>query len=321
MICTWPWDIPPCSGAPSPASCTRSSRSRPRPTSGGIPLGTLCKDLESAKDRIRDGFTFVGLGSDAHFILQYAGIQYGELHAIPEPPDTWCNAMKFYDGPGIAGSRGAEVTAAAPCPGATSRRAEATPSCPAAAAPPSNRRGIRGTADASVRTQRVQVRIPTRPSSISNPFPTYKYMRDHLPVYWWPEGQSWVVTRYDDMLTLLKDRRYSVEVEHWEHGPPPQPDDKLTTHQRLAKHGLFWMPVQDHIRVRKVLVRCSPPRPWSTPAGSIRRWSTMSSRRPLAGTAWTSWPTLPRSIRCERLPSCSGSNATSKTSSSGSAAR
>src|SRR5512140_2959088 len=45
-----------------------------------MPIGTLCTDVASAKDRIRDGYTFVGMGSDAHYVLQYAGIQYGELH-------------------------------------------------------------------------------------------------------------------------------------------------------------------------------------------------------------------------------------------------
>ncbi len=217
----------------------------------GIPLGTLCKDLASAKDRLRDGFTFVGLGSDAHFVLQYAGIQYGELHAIPEPPETWCNAMKFYDGP-YRGFAGAETTAAIPRPEATAPRVEATPACPYAAAP-SPTPGASEALPKHLFASREFKFDPNAPEFDIDPFPTYKYMRENLPVYWWPEGQGWVVTRYHDMLTLLKDRRYSVEVEHWEHGPPPQPDDRLTTHQRLAKHGLFWMPAQDHLRVRKVL--------------------------------------------------------------------
>jgi 4-hydroxy-2-oxoheptanedioate aldolase len=192
----------------------------------GIPLGTLCKDLPSAKARIRDGFTFVGMGSDAHFMLQYAGIQYGELHELPEPPETWCNAMKFYDGPYRGFADAAAPTPVAEVPEALPRQLFAS---------------------------RAFTFDPNAPEFDIDPFPTYKYMRENVPVYWWPEGQGWVVTRYDDMLTLLKDRRYSVEIEHWENGPPPQPDDNLTTHQRLAKHGLFWMPASDHLRVRKVL--------------------------------------------------------------------
>jgi cytochrome P450 enzyme len=78
-------------------------------------------------------------------------------------------------------------------------------------------------------------------------------MRENIPVYWWPQAQGWVVTRYRDVSTLLRDKRFSVEVKDWEHGPAEQPDDKLTTHQVLAKHGLFWMPSADHRRVRKVL--------------------------------------------------------------------
>jgi 4-hydroxy-2-oxoheptanedioate aldolase len=217
----------------------------------GIPLGTLCKDLSSAKDRIRDGFTFVGLGSDAHFMLQYAGIQYGELHDLPEPPETWCNAMKFYDGP-YRGSVGAEPNAQAPHLEAALPRVAAAPACPfAAAAPPTGETS--GALPKHLFESKAFKFDPNAPEFDVDPFPTYKYMRENVPVYWWPEAQGWVVTRYDDMLTLLKDRRYSVEVEHWENGPPPQPDEKLTTHQLLAKHGLFWMPAADHIRVRKVL--------------------------------------------------------------------
>jgi cytochrome P450 enzyme len=224
----------------------------------GIPLGTLCKDLPSAKDRMREGFTFVGLGSDAHFVLQYAGIQYGELHEIPEPSETWCNAMKFYDGP-YRGFVGAEMSAPAPRVGDAPPRAEAPPACPYAAATSTTATATAtatGTPESLPKHLFTSTEFKFDPNAHSfdvDPFPTYKYMRENVPVYWWPEAQGWVVTRYDDMLTLLKDRRFSVEVEHWEHGPPPQPDEKLTTHQLLAKHGLFWMPAQDHIRVRKVL--------------------------------------------------------------------
>jgi|GEM_PF-49942 len=224
----------------------------------GIPLGTLCKDLSSAKDRIRDGFTFVGLGSDAHFMLQYAGIQYGELHDISEPPETWCNAMKFYDGP-YRGFAGAEMTTAAPRVEVAAPRVEAPPACPYAAAAKPAAQAAPSIAEAPnslpkhLFASREFKFDPNAPEFDIDPFPTYKYMRENMPVYWWPEGQGWVVTRYEDMLTLLKDRRYSVETEHWENGPAPQPDEKLTTHQRLAKHGLFWMPAGDHLRVRKVL--------------------------------------------------------------------
>src|SRR5262249_53065193 len=192
-----------------------------------IPLGTLCRDAVAARARIADGFTFVGLGSDAHFMLQYAGIQHGELHGVPEPPQPWCNALRFPSSPNrrpVAQGRAAQEALPTPAP---------------------------------VEDFKFD---PNAPEFDIDPFPTYKYMRENVPVYWWAEAQGWVVTRYDDVLMLLRDKRFSVEIKHWEHGPPELPDEQLTTHQLLARHGLFWMPAQDHRRVRKVLGPLFSPR-------------------------------------------------------------
>lgn len=222
-----------------------------------IPLGTLCKDTASAKDRIRDGYTFVGLGSDAHFVLQYAGLQYGELHGISEPPETWCNAMKFYDGPyhGSAGPLPSFQAAPppAPAPVAAAVAPPAAPAAPAATAPAARHDAA---ADPLPRHyfQTSEFKFdPNTPEFDVDPFPTYQYMREHVPVYWWAEAQGWVCTRYHDVSMLLRDKRFSVEMKDWEHGPPEQPDERLTTHQVLAKHGLFWMKGVDHLRVRRVL--------------------------------------------------------------------
>jgi cytochrome P450/2-keto-3-deoxy-L-rhamnonate aldolase RhmA len=245
----------------------------------GIPMGTLCKDVASAKDRIREGYTFVGLGSDAHFVLQYAGLQYGELHGISEPPETWCNAMKFHDGPyhGAAAPQPAAPQPAAPAPAAPAPAAPA-PAAPTPAAPaPAVTLGP--TLGGDPRIARIARHVgaseplprsffqtrefkfdPNAPEFDLDPFPTYKYMRENVPVYWWAEAQGWVCTRYQDVLTLLRDRRFSVELKDWEHGPADQPDERLTTHQVLAKHGLFWMAATDHMRVRKVLGPLFSPR-------------------------------------------------------------
>ena len=61
-----------------------------------IPLGTLCKDALTGKARISEGFGFIGLASELHFMLQYCGMQIGELRGIPEPA-SWCDAVRFDD--------------------------------------------------------------------------------------------------------------------------------------------------------------------------------------------------------------------------------
>ena len=59
-----------------------------------IPYGTLCPDAAQAKNRQKEGFTFIGLGTDTSFLLSGAGRQYGEFYNLPEPPETWKGVVK-----------------------------------------------------------------------------------------------------------------------------------------------------------------------------------------------------------------------------------
>lgn len=60
-----------------------------------IPLGIICRDHQNARDRINEGFTFVALGSEVHFMLTFAGMETGALKQISEPEETWCNMVKL----------------------------------------------------------------------------------------------------------------------------------------------------------------------------------------------------------------------------------
>jgi 2-keto-3-deoxy-L-rhamnonate aldolase RhmA len=60
----------------------------------GTPLGTLCKDAVSARARLAEGFRFLGLGSDAHFMLTFGGAQCGALRGLPEP-ESWCDVVQM----------------------------------------------------------------------------------------------------------------------------------------------------------------------------------------------------------------------------------
>lgn len=89
---------------------------------------------------------------------------------------------------------------------------------------------------------------PSAPGFDVDPWPTYAYLRENEPVFWWPEGRGWIVTRYDDVVMTLKDPRFSVEFRYY--GPDDLPDDRLTAHQLLTRYGMFWMARGDHDRVR-----------------------------------------------------------------------
>jgi 2-keto-3-deoxy-L-rhamnonate aldolase RhmA len=59
-----------------------------------IPLGTLCRDAGTARARLAEGFTFVGVGSDAHYLLTMCGQELGPLRGLAEP-DAWCDRVSF----------------------------------------------------------------------------------------------------------------------------------------------------------------------------------------------------------------------------------
>jgi 2-keto-3-deoxy-L-rhamnonate aldolase RhmA len=75
-----------------PAFVAAVARVRAAAAERRIPLGTLCRDAASARARIAEGFTFVGLGSDVHFMLEHAGREAGALLGLPAPP-SWCDLV------------------------------------------------------------------------------------------------------------------------------------------------------------------------------------------------------------------------------------
>jgi 4-hydroxy-2-oxoheptanedioate aldolase len=60
-----------------------------------LPLGTLCRDAEDAQRRQAEGFTFLGLGSDAHFMLTFARMEMGKVLELPSPRGAWCDEVSF----------------------------------------------------------------------------------------------------------------------------------------------------------------------------------------------------------------------------------
>src|SRR5579859_2057340 len=52
------------------------------------------------------------------------------------------------------------------------------------------------------------------PEVLANPYPLYHRLRAHDPVYWDPYLHAWIVTRYEDVITVLS--RFSADRT-----PPP----------------------------------------------------------------------------------------------------
>src|SRR5690606_2298440 len=93
------------------------------------------------------------------------------------------------------------------------------------------------------------------PTFKSNPFPTYKTMREERPIYphTAPNGRTiWYVTRYEDVVTVLKDhQRFVKDPSKIFPGRTTQSqgDDIL----RLINQNMLFSDPPDHTRLRSLV--------------------------------------------------------------------
>src|ERR1700722_12921932 len=88
------------------------------------------------------------------------------------------------------------------------------------------------------------------PEVLANPYPLYHRLRSHDPVHWDPYLHAWIVTRYDDVITVL--HRFSAErtpsPEYFEAlgAPEVSPIAKVMVKQMLFRDA------PAHTRLRKL---------------------------------------------------------------------
>ena len=100
------------------------------------------------------------------------------------------------------------------------------------------------------------------PGVIQDPQPTFAKMRRDAPVHWNESVKGWFVTRYFDVRTVMRDRRFSVEKMS------PFADQATGSKQQqiafLAEILGGWMVFKDppaHTRLRQVLQGAFMPKP------------------------------------------------------------
>ncbi|MFP6578423.1 MAG: cytochrome P450 [Myxococcota bacterium] len=86
-----------------------------------------------------------------------------------------------------------------------------------------------------------------------DPYPILARLREHAPVYWWPQGRGWFLTRHRDVMAVLSDEdTYSPNEDHWEHyeAPPQLADDHPV--MRMRDSSILSMEGARHARTRKL---------------------------------------------------------------------
>jgi cytochrome P450 len=96
------------------------------------------------------------------------------------------------------------------------------------------------------------------PAVAANPYPLYRRLRDAEPVLWDPFLRAWVLTRYDDVMTVL--HRYSAKRT-----PTPEQLEALgltalAPVSRVMVRQMLFMDPPEHARVRALATKCFSPR-------------------------------------------------------------
>jgi cytochrome P450 len=102
------------------------------------------------------------------------------------------------------------------------------------------------------------------PQYLANPYPALAALRHEAPIAKGkqvpPYGDAWTITRYADVVTVLKDSRFSVEPRRLANGRNPMERWWMPRTFRLISEGLLNKDDPDHYRLRNLVHRAFTPR-------------------------------------------------------------
>lgn len=111
---------------------------------------------------------------------------------------------------------------------------------------------------------------PSDPAFIANPYPLFRRLRDEAPVHWWEQGHMWMLSRYSDVETVLKDPRFTPDVRKWRFHQAQGRDQMPPELADFFKYGLFEASRADHTRIRKLVTPSLGPRAVAQREGMIQ---------------------------------------------------
>jgi cytochrome P450 len=105
------------------------------------------------------------------------------------------------------------------------------------------------------RTARIDVRDP---AFYTNPLSAYADLHAQCPSFFWEEQQQWYFAGYDQVNSLLRDRRFGRQILHVatrEELGLPEPKPHLADFDRLEAHSLLELEPPAHTRLRTLVNR------------------------------------------------------------------
>jgi cytochrome P450 len=103
---------------------------------------------------------------------------------------------------------------------------------------------------------------PKSPHVLADPYPAYRQMRERAPVGWHDTLEAWMLTRYDDVMRVLKDSRFSSghgRVEAMFRTFSAEDKARYTVLADTLKSWGFFSDPPCHTRIRSAMNACFTP--------------------------------------------------------------
>ncbi len=114
------------------------------------------------------------------------------------------------------------------------------------------------------------------PSFLADPYSTLTELRESTPIFWNEPTHQWMVTRFDDVARLLRDRRlgrvYTHRFSHEEMGQP-EPDPRWGSFHDHERWSLLGLESPVHTRLRRLVSKVFTPRAVAGLESTIRATS------------------------------------------------
>ena len=93
------------------------------------------------------------------------------------------------------------------------------------------------------------------PDILANPYPVFRRLRREDPIHEDAAGQGWIISRYDDVATVLADRRFSAERVL----PKGSQDGQVDPVQAALARQMLFLDPPDHTRLRSLFAKAFTP--------------------------------------------------------------
>ncbi|MDX2003761.1 MAG: cytochrome P450 [Meiothermus sp.] len=96
---------------------------------------------------------------------------------------------------------------------------------------------------------------PTDPDFLADPYPTYRRLRENSPIFFFDKWNAFVLTRYEDVNALLRDRRLGRVLEN-----APEYDERTWEFEQSRRGSLLEIEPPDHTRIKDVFHQTFTPK-------------------------------------------------------------